>query len=123
MKYGHPELLGRESLFRFFFWMKHTPLAESGVVMSRTEGCSEVAWRQSVARFANTRTMLFKRLYGADRLKPFHHCPHFLFFMTHFADSMPINSIGGIWSADLWNPIYVTLYGYAPWPPGHQQMF
>ena len=50
---------------------------------------------------------------------------------------MPISSIGGIWSADLWNPKYVshvykvivavdmlaTLYGFAPWPPGHQLMF
>ena len=44
MKYGHPELLDRDSLFRFFFWMKHTPPAESGAFMSNTE-CSEVAWR------------------------------------------------------------------------------
>ena len=50
---------------------------------------------------------------------------------------MPINSIGGIWSADLWNPEYAlhfykvtvavdmlaTLYGFAPWPPVHQLMF
>ena len=43
MKYGHPELLDRESMFRF--WMKHTPPTESGAFMSRTEGCSEVAWR------------------------------------------------------------------------------
>ena len=27
--------------------------------------------------------------------------------MTHFMDSMPINSIGGIWSANLWIPKYV----------------
>ena len=46
---------------------------------------------------------------------------------------MPISSIGGIWSDDLWNPKYVshvykvaiavdmlaTLYGFSPWPPGH----
>ena len=58
MKYGHPELLDRESLFRFFFWMKHTPPAESGAFMSHTE-CSEVAWR-----LANTLTMLLKRFDG-----------------------------------------------------------
>ena len=28
MKYRHPELLDRESLFRLFFWMKHTPPVE-----------------------------------------------------------------------------------------------
>ena len=43
---------------------------------------------------------------GADRLNPFNHFPHFAFFMTHFTDSMPISSIGGIRSADLWNPKY-----------------
>ena len=50
--------------------------------------------------------MLFKR--WADRLNPFNHCPHFPFFMTHFTDSMPINSIGGISSADLLNPKYAS---------------
>ena len=49
MKYGHPELLDRESLFRFFFWMF-------------------------------TRSLL------------------------------PLIC-------------WATLYGFAPWPPGHQQMF
>ena len=28
--------------------------------------------------------------------------------MTHFTDSMPIRSIGGIWSVDLWNPKYTA---------------
>ena len=28
--------------------------------------------------------------------------------MTHFTDSMPISSIGGIWSVDLWNPKYAS---------------
>ena len=50
---------------------------------------------------------------------------------------MPIRSIGGIWSADPWNPKYVlhvykvtvavdmltTLYGFAPWILGHRLMF
>ena len=48
MKYGDPELLDRESLFRFF-WKKHTLPADSGAFMSHTE-CSEVSWRQSIAR-------------------------------------------------------------------------
>ena len=50
MKYRHPKLLDRASLFQFFWGMKHTPPAESGAFMSRTEESSEVAWRQSVAR-------------------------------------------------------------------------
>ena len=50
---------------------------------------------------------------------------------------MLISSIGKIWSADVWNPKYVshvykvmvavdmlaTLSGFAPWPPEHQLMF
>ena len=43
-----------------------------------------------------------------DRLSPFNHCPHFSFFMTHFTDSMPISSIGGLLSADNWNPKYAS---------------
>ena len=107
MKYGHPELLDRESLFRFFFWMKHTPPAESGAFMSHAEG-SEVAWRQSVARAREYLNHVVQEIRWADRLNPFNHCPHFPFFMTHFTDSMPISSIGGIWSADLWNPKYAS---------------
>ena len=52
----------------------------------------------------------------------------------HFTDSMPISSIGGIWSANhkyashLYKvtvavDMLATLYGFAPWPPGHQPMF
>ena len=107
MKYGHPELLDRESLFRFFFWMKHTPPAKSGAFMSHAE-CSEVAWRQSVARAREYLNHVVQEIRWADRLNPFNHCPHFPFFMTHFTDSMPISSIGGIWSADLWNPEYAS---------------
>ena len=107
MKYGHPELLDCESLFRFFFFlMKHTPPAESGAFMSRTEGCLEVAWRQSVARVRECLNHVVQAIRGASRLNPFNHCPHFPFFMTHFTDSMPMSSIGGIWSADPWNPKY-----------------
>ena len=37
-----------------------------------------------------------------------HNCPHFPYFMTHYADSMPINSIPGMWVVDLWNPKYAV---------------
>ena len=75
--------------------------------MSHTE-CSEVAWRQSVARAREYLNHAVQEIRWADKLNPFNHCPHFPFFMTHFTDSMPISSIGGIWSADLWNPKYVS---------------
>ena len=105
MKYGHPELLDYESLFQFFFWMKHTPPVESGAFMSHTE-CSEVARWQSVARVCEYRNHVVQEIRWADKLNPFNHCSHFPFFMTHFTHSMPISSIGGIWSANLWNPKY-----------------
>ena len=76
--------------------------------MSHTEGCSEVAWRQSVARVREYLNHVVQEIRWADRLNPFNHCPHFPFFVTHFTDSMPVSSIGGIWSADLWNPKYVS---------------
>ena len=44
----------------------------------------------------------------SDRLNGFNHCPHFPYFMTHFADSMPISSIGRMWFLDLWNPKYAA---------------
>ena len=56
MKYGHPQLLDREALFRFFFWMKHTLPVETGV------------WRRLGVRalpmFANILTMLYKKFAG-----------------------------------------------------------
>ena len=37
-------------------------------------------------------------------LNRFNHCPHFPNFMRHFADSMLISSVSGIWFVDLGNP-------------------
>ena len=85
--------------------MKYTPPAESSAFMSRTEGCSEVAWRQSVARVCEYLNHVVQEIRWADRVNPFNHCPHFPFFMTHFTNSI---FIGGIWSADLWNPKYAS---------------
>ena len=76
--------------------------------MSRTEGCWEVAWRQSLAGVREYLNHVVQEIPWADRLTPFNHCPHFPFFMKHFIDSMTISSIGGIWSADLWNTKYVS---------------
>ena len=50
----------------------------------------------------NILTMLYKKFAGLTSfpgLHPFISCPHFPFSMTHFTGSMPISSIGGIWSA------------------------
>ena len=105
MKYGHPELLDRCFVF---FWMRHTPPAKSGAYMSCTEGCSEVAWWQSVGRVCEYLNHVVQEIRWADRLNPFNHCPHFPLLVTHFTDSMPIRSIGGIWSADPWNPKYAA---------------
>jgi hypothetical protein len=69
--------------------------------MSGTKGCLEAAWRQSAPRVHEYLKYVVQEIRWADRLDPFNHCSHFLFFMTHFTDSMPITSIGGIWSADL----------------------
>ena len=104
LKYGHPDLLDRVYMFRFFFWMKNTPPSGSGVVMSRSKDCSEIAWRQSVARVRDFLNRVVQEIRWSDRLNRFNHCPHFPYFTTHFTDSMPISSIGGMWFVDLWNP-------------------
>ena len=98
LKYGHSGL-------SFFFWMKHTPLAHSGTFMSRSMGCSGGTWQQSVARVRELLDHVVQEIRWANRLN---HCPHFPFFMTHFTDSMPITSIGGMWSVDLRNPKYAS---------------
>ena len=56
--------------------------------------------------FANTFNHVVQEIRWVDKLNPRNYCPHFPFFMTHFTDSMPIASISGVWSVDLWNPKY-----------------
>ena len=76
--------------------------------MSRSKDCSEIAWRQSVARVWDFLNHVVREIRWSDRLNHFNHCPFFPYFMAHFADSMPISSIGGMWFADLWNPKYAA---------------
>ena len=79
--------------------------------MSGTKGCSEVAWRQSVACVHEYLNQVVQEIRWADTWNPFNHCPNFLLFMTHFTDSMPImpiSSVGGIRSADLWKSKYAS---------------
>ena len=73
--------------------------------MLGTKGCSEAAWRQSIGCVREYMNHVVQETCWADRLNPFN---QILFFMTHFMDSMPISSIGGIWSADLWNSKYAS---------------
>ena len=42
----------------------------------------------------------------AERLSEWNHVPHFPYFVTHYVDSMPIASIGGILDDVLFNPKY-----------------
>ena len=53
------------------------PPAETGAFMSGTKGCSEVAWRQSVARVREYLNHVVQEIRWADRLNPFSHCPIF----------------------------------------------
>ena len=75
--------------------------------MLGTKGCLEAAWHQSIACVCEFLNHVVQEIRCADRLNLFDHCPHFPFFMTHFTDSMPIGSIGGKWSDDVWNSKYV----------------
>ena len=61
-----------------------------------------------VREYLNYLNHVVQEIRWADRLNPFNHCPRFPFFMAHFTDSMPVTSIGGLWSIDLWNPKYAS---------------
>ena len=39
LKYGHDDLLPREHLFRFFFFLKHTPPHRCDHLLSGATGC------------------------------------------------------------------------------------
>ena len=67
-----------------------------------------VAWPLELGLGTRNPRFVVQEIRWADRSNPFNHCPHFPFFMMHFTDSMPISCIGGIWSADLWNPKYAS---------------
>ena len=67
----------------------------------------------------------------AERLSEWNHVPHFPYFVTHYVDSMPIASIGGILCDVMFNPKYAgciykvrlpltalaTSFGFVRWPP------
>ena len=101
-------LIGIGCFVSFFFWLKHTPPLGSGAFMSRSKDCSEITWRQSVAHVRDFLNHVVQEISWSDTLNGFNHCLHFPYFMTHFTYSMPISSIGGMWSNDLWNPKYAA---------------
>ena len=103
MKYGDPEFLTRDELFYYFLWQKQHP------------GGEFAAWAIDVSRHTFDRIIAKVREYLVsavdeirwdDRLCLFNHCPHFPYFVTHFTDSFPIASIGGVYSDVLFNPKY-----------------
>ena len=87
--------------------MKHTAPAGAGGYQIGGN-TSENAYRASVARAREYLTQVVQEIRWADRLNPYNHSPHYPYFMTHLTDSMPISCIGGIWSAELWNPKYAS---------------
>ena len=100
LKHGHPDLLDSKSMFCFFFWMKHTPPSGSGAFMLRMAA--------ELARVRDFLNHVVQEIRWSNWYSRFNHCPHFPYFMTHFTDSMPISSIGGMWSMDLRNPRYAA---------------
>ena len=105
-KYGHDEILLRKHLFRFFFFLKHTPPHRCAHLFSGATGCSEEAWWASVHRVRSYLNGVVAEIRWAERLSGWNHVPHFPYFVTHYVDSMPIASIGGILCDALLNPKY-----------------
>ena len=50
LKYGHEDILPREHLFRFLFFLKHTLPYGCAHLLSGGKGCSEDAWWGNVHR-------------------------------------------------------------------------
>ena len=105
LKYGHDDLLPREHLFRFFFFLKHTPPHRCAHLLSGATGCSAEAWWASVHHVRSYLNGVVAEIRWAERLSEWNHVPHFPYFVTHYVDSMPIASIGGILCDVLFNPI------------------
>ena len=106
LKYGHDDLLPREDLFRFFFFLKHTPPQRCAHLLSGATWCSEEAWWASVHRVRSYLNGVVAEIRWTERLSEWNHVPHFPYFVTHYVDSMPIASIGGILCDVLFNPKY-----------------
>ena len=106
LKYGHDEILPRENLFRFFFFLKHTPPHRCAHLLSGATGCSEEAWWASVHRVRSYLNGVVAEIRWAERLSEWNHASHFPYFVTHYVDSMPIASMEGILCYVLFNPKY-----------------
>ena len=68
LKYGHDDLLPREHLFRFFFFLKHTPPHRCAHLLSGATGCSEEAGWGSVHRVRSYLNGVVAEIRWAERL-------------------------------------------------------
>ena len=68
LKYGHDDLLPCEHLFRFFFFLKHTPPQRCAHLLSGATGCSEEAWWASVHRVRSYLNGVVAEIRWAERL-------------------------------------------------------
>ena len=77
LKYGHDDLLPCEDLFRFFFFLKHTPPQRCAHLLSGATGCFEEAWWASVHRVRSYLNGVVAEIRWAERLSEWNHVPHF----------------------------------------------
>ena len=103
LKYGHEDILPSEHLFRFLLFLKHTPPYGFAHLLSGAKGCFEDARWGSVHRVRSYLNGVVAKIGWVERLCEWNHVPHFPCFVTHYVDSMPIASIGGILCDVLFN--------------------
>ena len=108
LKYGREDILPHEHLFRFLFFLKHTPPYGCVHLLSGAKGCSEDAWWGSVHRVRSYLNGVVAEIRWPERLSEWNHVPHFPFFVTHYVDNMPIACMGGILCDALFNPKYAS---------------
>ena len=101
------------------------------------KGCSEDAWWGSVHRVHSYLNGVVTEIRWVERLSEWNHVPHFLYFVTHYVDSMPIAWKRGILCDVLFNLKYAgciykvtvaidtlgNIVWICPLAPGHRRMF
>ena len=75
LKYGHEDILPR--LFRFFFFLKHTPPYGCAHLLSGAKGCSEDAWWGSVHRVRSYLNGVVAEIRSGERLSQWNPFPIF----------------------------------------------
>ena len=105
MKYGAEGLLSREDLFQYFLFLRQIPSLDTCAYQSRSD-CSDNVYIRNVSRVRTLLNSMVDEICWDERLSPYSHNPHFLHFITHFTNNMPICSVGGELSDVLFNPKY-----------------